>query len=42
MKRLHPSPRRLLSSAMFLGTLVSMALLSEFAKADERQEVSLR
>lgn len=40
MKRLHPSPRRLLSSAMFLGTLVSMALLSEFAKADERQEVS--
>jgi hypothetical protein len=40
MKRLLSSSRRLLSPAIFLGTMVSMALIAEFAKADERQEVT--
>ncbi|MGZ8445098.1 MAG: hypothetical protein ACXWXZ_17010 [Candidatus Binatia bacterium] len=40
MKRLLSSSRRLLSPAMFLGAIMSMALLAEFAKADERQEIT--
>ncbi|MGZ8500694.1 MAG: hypothetical protein ACXW5W_20155 [Candidatus Binatia bacterium] len=40
MKRLLSSSRRLLPPAMFLGAMVSMALLAEFAKAAERQEIT--
>ncbi|MGZ8495642.1 MAG: hypothetical protein ACXWWP_07045 [Candidatus Binatia bacterium] len=40
MKRLLSSSRRLLSPAMFLGAMVSIALVAEFAKADERQEIT--